>query len=107
MVSRTTEKNEASVLGETDVNKSCWRERLWREEEIGSLERADGRERVRWKKKEKCDHWQCLGARAAFILGAQRTESGSHCLNRGQEGIRARLQVGKGPTVTEWETQGF
>lgn len=48
------------------------RERLWREEEIGSLERADGRERVRWKKKEKCDHWQCLGVRASFILGAQR-----------------------------------
>lgn len=52
---------------------------------------------MRWKKKEKCDHWQRLGARAAFILGAQRTESGSHCLNQGQEGIRARLQVGKGP----------
>lgn len=40
MDSRTTEKNEASVLGETDVNKSCWRERdcggkkkleVWRE----------------------------------------------------------------------------
>lgn len=32
---------------------------------------------MRWEKKEKRDHWQCLGAGAAVILGARRTESGA------------------------------